>query len=83
MKIDAAALRATLALFLDRLDQVHPGFLLLVVPLLLVVIGAAVLAVAAILAAAFVVSAALGVMILGRRAIHAAATYRAPSAVTA
>lgn len=84
MKLDAAAVRAFLALFFARLDDIHPGFLLLVVPLLVVVVGAAVVALVAILAAAFVVAVALGVILLARRAIHAAATYRsAPEAVTA
>lgn len=83
MKFDAAALRALLALFLDRLDLVHPGWLCAVVPLLLVVVGAAVVAVVVVAFAAFVVALSVGVAILARRGIRAAAAYRSPSAVTA
>lgn len=83
MTLDTAALRSLLALFLDRLDLVHPGWLCAVVPLLLVVVVAAVVAVVAVALASLVVALSVGAAILARRGIRAAAAYRSPSAVTA
>ncbi len=56
----------------DELDRISGGRLLVVVPLLLVVVGACVMAAIALLLAAFAVSMCGGVVVLARRAIHAA-----------
>ncbi|MET9932374.1 MULTISPECIES: hypothetical protein [unclassified Streptomyces] len=62
-------------MFLARLDDLHPGLLLLVVPLFVVVVGAAAFAVAVIVAALALAAAAGGVILLARWAINAAAEY--------
>ncbi|MYS37585.1 hypothetical protein GT025_26025 [Streptomyces sp. SID4920] len=76
MKFDARtieAINACIRLFLVRVDELHTGLFLLVVPLFLIVVGAAALAVVAIAAAVFLVAGALGVILLARRGINAAA----------
>jgi hypothetical protein len=59
----------------SEMDQIHPGMLLLVVPLLLAVVGAVIVAFAAVLAATFIAANCAGVVIVARRAVHWAATY--------
>ncbi|WP_228983510.1 hypothetical protein [Streptomyces sp. DH12] len=62
-------------MFLARLDELHPGVLLLVIPLFVVVVGAAAFAVVVIAVALTLAAAAGGVILLARWAISAAADY--------
>ncbi|MGP3750031.1 hypothetical protein [Streptomyces sp. IBSNAI001] len=71
-------------MFLARLDELHPGVLLLVIPLFVVVVGAAAFAVVVIAVALTLAAAAGGVILVARWAISAAADYshRSRAAVT-
>ncbi|MER6256817.1 hypothetical protein ABT224_36290 [Streptomyces sp. NPDC001584] len=80
MKFDARtieAINACIRLFLFRVDELHTGLFFLVVPLLIVVVGAAALALIAIAAAVLLVAGALGVILMARRGINAAANHSA------
>lgn len=71
MKIDARtieAVNAFIRLFLVRVDELHPGLFVLVVPLFVIVVGAAA-------AAVTLVAGAIGVILLARRGIAAAHAY--------
>lgn len=76
MKFDARtieAINACIRLFLVRVDELHTGLFFLVIPLFVIVVGAAALALAVIAAAVFLVAGALGVILMARRGINAAA----------
>ncbi|MER7223279.1 hypothetical protein [Streptomyces rubradiris] len=76
MKIDARtieAVNALIRLFLVRVDELHTGLFFAVIPLFVIVVGAAALAVVVIAAAVFLVTGALGVILMARRGISAAA----------
>ncbi|MFE5847809.1 hypothetical protein ACFQ7N_39925 [Streptomyces niveus] len=64
-------------LFLGHLDQLHTGLFFLVIPLFVIVAGAAAVAVIAIASAFTIVAGALGVILMARRGINAAAAHSA------
>ncbi|MFJ5645798.1 hypothetical protein [Streptomyces sp. NPDC093223] len=76
MKIDARAIEAVNAfirLFLVRVDELHTGLFFLVIPLFVIVVCAAAVAVVVIALAVTLVCGALGVILMARRGISAAA----------
>jgi hypothetical protein len=78
VKIDARtieAVNAFIRLFLVRVDELHPGLFVLVVPLFVIVVGAAAAAVIVVAAAVTLVAGAIGVILLARRGIAAAHAY--------
>lgn len=76
-RLDAflVTLRTFVALFLERLDDLHPAMIVPVVTLFAVVVGALALAVAIIAAAVAALVATGGVAVLARRVIVAAVAY--------
>ncbi|MFD8385253.1 hypothetical protein ACFV2X_43175 [Streptomyces sp. NPDC059679] len=85
MKFDARtieAINAFIRLFLVRVDELHTGLFFLVIPLFVIIVGAAAVALIAIAAAVTLVAGALGVILMARRGINAAATYKRPAVTT-
>lgn len=82
MKLDARtieAVNAFIRLFLVRVDELHTGLFFLVIPLFVVVVGAAAVAVIVTATAVTLVTGALGVILMARRGISAAAARSAAS----
>ncbi|MFJ8388632.1 hypothetical protein ACIQ9Q_29725 [Streptomyces sp. NPDC094438] len=76
MKFSARTIDAVndfVRLFLVRLDDLHTGLFFLVIPLFVIVVGAAAVALIAVAVAFTVVAGALGVILMARRGISAAA----------